>query len=164
MPSLLATFILMQVLTAGIACADQPIATQQQPATGYCFEEAGKAYKIAPVLLWTIAQHESAMNPTAINWNLNETGHRLSFDYGVMQINSSWAKALGPNRWAMLGDPCTNIMTGAWILRQCMDKYGENWIAVGCYNSSTPAKRDRYARMIASKLTRLTLLADRSRN
>jgi len=65
-----------------------------------------------------------------------------------MQINSSWAATLGPDRWNALADPCTNVKTGAWILRQCIDKYGYNWKAVGCYNSQTPSKRDRYAARI----------------
>lgn len=119
------------------------------PITGhaFCFEEAGKEYNIAPLLLWGIAKHESGFNPQAIGRNTNGT-----FDYGVMQINSSWASTLGKDRWNALADPCTNVRTGAWILRQCIDKYGYNWKAVGCYNSQTPSKRDRYAARIEAEI------------
>jgi hypothetical protein len=40
-------------------------------------------------------------------------------------------------------------MVGAWVLSQCVRDYGYTWPAVGCYNSRTPSKRDRYATKIA---------------
>ncbi|MCL2761524.1 MAG: lytic transglycosylase domain-containing protein, partial [Desulfuromonadales bacterium] len=83
----------------------------------------------------------------AIGRNKNGT-----YDYGVMQINSSWAKTLGRERWNALSDPCTNIKTGAWILRQCVDKFGYTWKAVGCYNSSTPSKGSVYAHKVYNAL------------
>lgn len=58
-------------------------------ASAFCFEEAGNEYGVSPLLLWSIAKHESGMNPAAICRNGNGT-----YDYGLMQINSSWAKAL----------------------------------------------------------------------
>jgi len=67
-----------------------------------------------------------------------------------MQINSRWAKVLGKERWQKLGEPCTNVRTGAWILSQCVRRHGYNWKAVGCYHSNTPGKRERYAGRIAS--------------
>lgn len=130
------------------------IAVQAGTAQGFCFEEAGRLYGIAPQLLWGIAKHESNLNPRAVNRNANG-----SYDYGIMQINSSWAATLGMERWESLSDPCINVMTGAWILRQCIDRYGYGWKAVGCYNSRTPAKSERYARQVASMLIRNNLLA-----
>jgi hypothetical protein len=129
------------------------ILTLLLPATawGFCFEEAGNEYGIAPLLLWGIAQHESGMNPAAIGRNENGT-----YDYGLMQINSSWAKVLGTKHWMKLGEPCTNIRTGAWILAQCVRRHGYNWKAVGCHHSNTPGKRERYAGRIAS------IIADRA--
>ena len=116
-------------------------------SNAFCFEQAGQEYDIAPLLLWGIARTESGFNPTAVNRNKNGT-----FDYGVMQINSSWAATLGTERWNALADPCTNVRTGAWILRQCINKYGYNWKAVGCYNSQTPSKRDRYAARVEAAI------------
>ncbi len=117
------------------------------PATawGFCFEEAGNEYGVSPLLLWGIARHESGLNPKAIGRNGNGT-----YDYGLMQINSRWAKVLGKDRWQKLGEPCANVRAGAWILAQCIRRHGYNWKAVGCYHSNTPVRRERYAGRIAS--------------
>lgn len=109
-------------------------------ARAFCFEDAGEKYDINPLLLWSIAKVESNFYTHAINRNTNGT-----FDYGVMQINSSWYKTIGHNRWMELSDPCINVMTGAWILKQCMDRYGCTWDAVGCYNSGNKDRRKGYA-------------------
>jgi soluble lytic murein transglycosylase-like protein len=116
-----------------------------------CFEEAGDTYSINPQILKAIAEVESNYNPRAVNWNKNGT-----YDFGIMQINSSWGVALGREWWNTLGDPCTNIKSGAMILSHCMKKYGYSWEAIGCYNSQTPSKRDRYAVMIFKKIRELS--------
>ncbi len=112
-----------------------------------CFDEAGAQYGINPIILRAIAKVESNFNPRAINWNKNG-----SYDFGVMQINSSWGYALGKEWWLTLGDPCINIRAGAMILSSCIKKYGYTWGAVGCYNSQTPDKRDRYAIAVFKQL------------
>jgi hypothetical protein len=119
-------------------------------AFAFCFEEAGAEYGINPQILRAIAKVESNFNPAAINKNSNGT-----YDVGLMQINSSWASTIGKERWKELGDACTNTKTGAWILSMCMSKYGYNWKAIGCYNSQTPEKRDRYARMVFNQLQKV---------
>ena len=86
-------------------------------------------YGINPLLLKAIARIESNFNPTAVHWNVNG-----SYDYGIMQINSSWKPFLD-DRWQYLSDPGYNILIGAWVLRQCMQKYGYSWDAVACYNT-----------------------------
>ncbi len=116
-------------------------------ADSLCFVEAGALYDINPAILRAIAKVESNFNPNAVNRNRNGT-----YDFGVMQINSSWAYSLGLERWSTLGDPCSNIKTGAMILANCMKKYGYTWEAIGCYNSQTPDKRDRYAQMVYRQL------------
>lgn len=132
-------------------------------AGAFCFEEAGSLYGISPQLLWSIAKTESNFNPRAVNRNSNGT-----YDYGLMQINSSWAKRLGKT-WNDLGEPCTNVKVGAWVLAQCIQDYGYTWRAVGCYNSRTPSKGDRYAgkvyRVLAQYATRpqaMTIVAANS--
>ena len=119
-------------------------------ADSLCFEEAGEQYGINPRILRAIAKVESNFNPRAINWNTNGT-----YDFGVMQINSIWAATLGRERWKTLGDPCTNIKTGAQILSGCMKKYGYSWQAIGCYHSQTPDKRDRYAVTVFKQLQQI---------
>ena len=113
----------------------------------FCFDEAGSLYGINPLILRAIAKVESNFNPAALHRNTNGT-----YDYGLMQINSSWAPVLGKERWNLLGDACYNTMTGSWILATCMSKYGYTWKAIGCYNSQTPDKRDRYAQMVFRQL------------
>jgi soluble lytic murein transglycosylase-like protein len=106
----------------------------------FCFEEAGEKYGVSPQLLWAIAKTESHFNPRAVNYNQDG-----SFDYGVMQINSSWYAALGHERWMHLGDACYNVQVGAWILSQCIQRYGYTWTAVGFYNGVSKDKRAAYA-------------------
>jgi len=112
-----------------------------------CFDEAGVDYGINPQILKAIARVESNYNPRAVNWNRNGT-----YDFGIMQINSSWGYTLGRDWWNTLGDPCSNIKGGAMILSNCMKKYGYSWEAIGCYNSQTPSKRDKYALTVFKKL------------
>ena len=95
----------------------------------FCFDQAGLYYNIAPDLLRSIARVESNHNPAAVNRNKNG-----SMDYGLMQVNSRWARELG-ERWAYIHDPCHNVTVGAWVLSQCISRYGYAWEAVGCYNT-----------------------------
>lgn len=133
-----------------LAIALSLLTTTGATADPLCFDEAGAQYGINPQILRAIAKVESDFKPRAINWNTNG-----SYDFGVMQINSSWAPTLGLERWNTLGDTCANIKTGAWILATCMKKYGYTWEAIGCYNSQTPDKRDRYARLVFKQLQRI---------
>jgi soluble lytic murein transglycosylase-like protein len=112
-----------------------------------CFIEAGMAYNIHPDLLWAIARVESGFDPTAVNRNTDG-----SYDYGLMQINSSWAHLTGPTVWSQLWDPCTNIKVGAWILSRCIKRYGYNYRAVGCYNARSSSKQRAYARKVLEAL------------
>ena len=110
------------------------------PAHSFCFDEAGRAYGISPLLLRGIARVESSMNPAAINRNSNG-----STDLGLMQVNSYWLKTLGTTSGELLRDPCYNVMAGAWILKGCIDRHGATWQAVGCYNATSRDKRVNYS-------------------
>lgn len=114
-----------------------------QCASAFCFEEAGERYGVSPQLLWAIAKTESNFNASAVNYNDNG-----SFDYGVMQINSSWYRELGVDKWMHLGDACYNVNVGAWILSKCVQRYGYTWVAVGCYNGASQGTRVRYANTV----------------
>jgi soluble lytic murein transglycosylase-like protein len=118
-----------------------------QCVSAFCFEEAGQRYGVSPQLLWAIAKTESNFNATAVNYNNNG-----SFDYGVMQINSSWYRELGTDRWMRLGDACYNVNVGAWILSQCTQRHGHTWVAVGCYNGISRDKRVKYANRVYQAL------------
>lgn len=116
-------------------------------ASAFCFEEAGKTYGISPMLLESIAKIESSLNPNAINKN-----HNGSIDIGLMQINSFWLKTLKLDTDKLISDPCYNTMTGAKILKQCIERYGYTWAAVGCYNAVSEPKRVRYSWKIFNAL------------
>jgi len=131
-----------------------------QPATGsaFCFREAAELYGVPAELLIAIARVESGMDPNALN--VNKDG---SVDVGLMQVNSAWKSRLGPG-WEAIEDPCFNVMVGAWILRQCIDRYGISWDAVSCYHTGRPYSRLsgtikrltwRYLRRVAVELQRL---------
>lgn len=121
-------------------------------AADYCFEQAGQMYGISPQILWAIAKSESHFNPRAVNWNKNG-----SYDYGVMQINSSWSKVMGPAAWNALSNPCYNIKVGAWILSLCIRKYGYTWKAIGYYNSSIPDMQAQYEWNVWKNLPKIAL-------
>lgn len=112
-----------------------------------CFISAGRTYDISPNLLWAIAKVESNFNHGAVSYNKNG-----SYDYGIMQINSSWYRHLGHDRWMALADPCYSIYVGAWMLKQCINKHGYTWEAVGCYNASSKHKRNKYAWVVYKTL------------
>jgi soluble lytic murein transglycosylase-like protein len=119
-------------------------------ALAFCFDEAAERYDLPPLLLRTIAQTESGFDPEAAGWNGDG-----SVDVGLMQINSWWEPRLGPARWvSVCTDPCYNVMVGAWILRDCLDRYGYSMEGIGCYNARSPEKRERYTRKILGALIR----------
>ena len=95
------------------------------------FLEASKKYNINPKMLYSIAKVESNLNPKALSKN----GNRSS-DIGLMQINSvhlSFLKKYGIEKDDLF-NPKINIYVGAWVLRSCVNKHGENYKALNCYN------------------------------
>ena len=110
----------------------------------YCFTEAGLRYKINPLVLYAIAKQESGFNPKAHHLNLDG-----SYDFSLMQINSSWLAPLakyGIHEADLLKDACLSVQVGAWILAQNMNTYAGRpnsyWSAVGAYNAGTSSKND----------------------
>lgn len=123
------------------------LALMPSSARAFCFEEAGFMYGINPSLLQAIANVESNFNASAVHTNKNGT-----VDLGLMQINSAWLDVLKLDKERLMQDACYNVKTGASILKNCMDRWGYTWRAVGCYNASSDFKRSRYSRKIYSAL------------
>ena len=119
----------------------------------FCFEEAGETYNINSDLLKAIAFIESSYQPHAVNRS-NKNG---SYDFGLMQINSSWAKKIGYDLWMELANPCQNVMVGAWILAGCIERHGYTWEAVGCYNTPDPRKQVKYITKVRKALREVML-------
>ena len=99
------------------------------------FDEAGRYYNISPELLEAIAWVESNKTVNAVNNNKNG-----SYDFCHMQINSKYWKPVLENNWQYLSNPRYCSMVGAWVLRQCVDRYGYNWDAVACYHTGYSPK------------------------
>lgn len=122
-------------------------------AHAYCFSQAAAKYNLNEQLLLAIAKTESGYNSQAMNRNTNG-----SYDMGVMQINSIHLPRLakyGITKATLLGDPCTNVEVGAWILAQNIQRYGYNWKAVGAYNASSPELQQRYINKVAANLNKI---------
>lgn len=106
-----------------------------------CWEEAGRKYGIDPLLLYSIAQKESSLNPLAINSRGSNDE-----DVGLMQINTFWFDKLrehGISR-SDLFEPCVSINVGAWVLAHSIKSFGYTWEAVGAYNVGTSREKWAY--------------------
>jgi soluble lytic murein transglycosylase-like protein len=99
-----------------------------------CFEDAGDMYNIAPKLLMAIAKTESTFRV-----NIKSSNTNGSVDFCHMQINTFWKKHLKED-WQYLSNPCFCTKVGAWVLSQCIDRYGYTWDAVACYNTGQSTK------------------------
>lgn len=118
----LIVFIFISLSIAQIASAD---------VLSECFTAAGERYNISPVLLRCIAETESSLNINAVHKNNDHT-----YDVGIMQVNSFWKDTLKEKRWKLtVKNPCYNIFVGAWILADCIQRFGYNWQAVSCYHT-----------------------------
>jgi soluble lytic murein transglycosylase-like protein len=96
-----------------------------------CWKPVGEQYGIDPLLLKAIAWKESRGNSTAVGPKLTDGNVAL----GLMQINSIHLenlKQFGIDR-DKLFDACINQQVGAWVLANCIAKFGPVWKAVGCY-------------------------------
>lgn len=106
-----------------------------------CYKQAAKKNHLDPLILKAMALTESSGDPKIVSKNSNATE-----DYGLMQINSIHLPELaerGITKEALL-DGCTNLKVAASLLRRKIDKWGDNWFAVGAYHSETPKLNRKY--------------------
>lgn len=126
------------------------------PSQAFCFADAAARYQVNELVLRAIAQHESRMNPTLQLSNTNG-----SVDIGLMGINTVHLTrgerlADAGLTYSMLLEPCTNVMTGAYLLRLKTLKFGNTWQAVGAYHSTNEEFNKRYQVRIWEALQKLT--------
>jgi soluble lytic murein transglycosylase-like protein len=122
---------------------------QIKPAQADCFDQAASYQGVNVNILRAIAIQENRRCDATISRNTDG-----SVDVGCMQINSIHFKEL--SRHGVLPgellDQCKNVYVGAWHYKKMVQKYGNNWLAVGAYHSETPRLRDKYAQDIIAIL------------
>lgn len=130
-------------------------------------------WNVPEKLVLAIVKQESGNNPWALNVNgkgympkskaealviANAAYARgLSFDVGLMQINSYWLKRFGMTPEYAI-EPHRNITLGIWILSKEIERYGLTWKAVASYHTSVmrnPDRAKRYAKAVIHHLRQL---------
>lgn len=127
-------------------------------------------FRIPKVLAMAIARQESYMQP----WILNLAGKDvhpstkeealyiakraldagISFDVGMMQINSYWIKKYKLPLEKVI-EPSNNVYLGCWILAQEIQRHGLNWRAVAYYHTPlhrNPERGIKYVKRIRKHL------------
>lgn len=136
----------MNLVARTVAVASLLLAPIAASAT--CWEEAGRGYGIDPLLLKAIAWKESRGWTGAVGPKLADGNRAL----GLMQVNTIHLPTL--TRFGIcrehLFDACVSQKVGAWVLADCIQRFGATWKAVGCYyagpNSKNVAGQVRYVR------------------
>ena len=120
---------------------------------------------VHPDLLSSIVWVESRAWPWALNVNgvglyprtraeaervLGSVGDDVDIGYAQVSYRH-WGRALGLRKADLL-EPWTNLILGALILRQSMDREA-GWGGVGRYHSATPHRKLLYAYRVAKSLS-----------
>lgn len=154
--------VILVLLMCGHALAGQDLAS--------LFDAPCDRYSVPRPLALAIAGQESGMQP----WILNIAGRTvrpatkeqavavsraalaagISFDVGVMQINSWWIRRYRLPLEVIL-DPPGNIQVGVWILGQEIKRHGLNWRAVASYHTPVDRNPERGRAYAAAVLRRL---------
>lgn len=135
--------------------------------TGYaktyeaCFKRAAEKNNVPLDILLAVSFTESSFRHSSRNKNHNGTA-----DYGLMQINSIWAKEAHKYgyQWSKIKkNACTNIMFGSLILKNNKKRLGSWASAVGAYNAgfANTAKAKKRRLRYYKKVLRNRALAKR---
>jgi len=145
------------------------------------FVATADAQGIPPTLLYAIALQESGRQDgdkgvlTPWPWSLNVGGkshyyatmeeawdalNRLfkdpprNIDIGLVQVSWPVNRHVIHDPFLAL-EPTVNLAIGAQILRECFDRLGDWWAAVGCYHSPTPKRASAYRDRVQKRWHRL---------
>lgn len=107
----------------------------QENMVQQCIVYAAKEYNVPWLLLRAIREKEGG-KVGEYSAKTNNNGTR---DIGPMQINEIWIKELkqyGIDEVMLRDNPCTNVFTGAYVLRHYYDHHGRDWFrAIASYNA-----------------------------
>jgi soluble lytic murein transglycosylase-like protein len=133
-------------------------------------EYASQKYDIPKELILLIGESESSQRHWVVNFGGDahiyenqddmisaiEHSFARNYDVGFMQINSFWIRKYGFDL-KDITDPYYNIMMGAWILRDCINRYGNNMQALIAYhtNPKNVELGERYARLLLRNAPRV---------
>ena len=137
----------MQRSVAQITTATTIASAPQQPDD--CVTKGAQYHGVNAWVLRAILKVESNFNPKAVNRNKNGT-----IDVGIAQYNSrnfSELKKFGISPDDLM-DACVSSYIAAWHLKKLIRTYGDNWYAIGAYNSTTPCYNDRYSSLVWNTL------------
>jgi soluble lytic murein transglycosylase-like protein len=142
--------------------ADGALAARER-LLGKHFDGPCRKMGVPKALAMAVARQESYMHPFVLNIAGKDVRPKtraealrladrarasgVQYDVGVMQINRYWIRRYGLPHETLL-DPRGNIYVGVWILKRQIERHGLTWKAVGTYHSSTPWRRDDYARKV----------------
>lgn len=127
-------------VAACIALCGFPIAARAD-----CFDDAAQYHHVNPWILRAIAAQETGFRPNTVARNSNNT-----VDLGMFGVNSVHLAELaqyGVSRSDLM-DECKAAFVAGWHLGKQVRKFGNSWLAVGAYHSTTPRYRDDYAARI----------------
>ena len=161
--------LLILCLIIGIqdCLAASPQLLERERDLTHLFDYPCRKFGIPKPLAMAIARQESGMYPLILNiagkdvrpTTVQEAlqlaaraeARKLSYDVGVMQINSYWIRKYKIPIHILLS-PKDNTYMGCWILRQEIQRHGMTWKAVGRYHSPTDWRAANYARLIKCHL------------
>lgn len=117
--------------------------------------KAAEYHGVNPNILLAIQYVESSFNTKAQNKNSNQTT-----DLGITGINSVHFPRLKEHgvESAHLSDGCVSTYVGAWLLREKIERYGNNWYGIAAYHSMTPYFNSRYQILLKNTLREWGLL------
>ncbi|MBA4090089.1 MAG: murein transglycosylase [Sphingobium sp.] len=143
-------------MISGSASAKPPRNVEQETLVANCISRAAAGRPWLELTLFAIRKQEGGWIGAQV---LNGNG---SVDLGPMQVNSWWVTRVAKmvsrreddvRRWLRY-DACFNVDVARWIFLAALHDTKDFWRAVGVYHSPTRQLQLRYARAVATILSR----------
>jgi len=147
------------IVASGNAAASSqrmPTADTSEREIARCIRQAAGGRGWLEKTLWGLRDQEAGWVGAEVR-NSNGT-----HDLGPLQINSWWVPRIAERldrpaahvRYWLQYDPCFNAEAARWIFLSGLSVTRDYWQAIGTYHSPTAWRQRRYARLVATKLSR----------